>query len=576
MVTATATGAWTRCAGCAAPVYGRRLARALQVCPECGHHGRLGAHDRLGLLLDDGWRELPSPPGADDPLRFTDLRPYRERLREARDATGLPEAIVCAAGAVDGRPVVAGAMDFRFLGGSMGCGVGRRIERAARRALADRVPLILVSASGGARMQEGALALMQMARTSQALAELDEAGILTISLVTDPTYGGVAASFAALADVVLAEPGARMGFAGPRVIEQTIGHRLPEGFQTAEFLLERGLIDAIVPRAELRETVGRLLDAARGPRRPAGTRDHHEEARPPEPGAHDRTRPAEPGAPGAGGGFAQEGDEDAWRAVRLARDPGRPTTLDHIEAVVDGFQELRGDRAAGDCPAIVGGVGSLAGRPLVVVGVQKGRDLRERMARAFGMPSPAGYRKAGRLMRLAAKLRIPVLTLVDTPGAHPGREAEEHGQAFAIAENLRLMSGLPVPVVSVITGEGGSGGALALAVADTVLALENAVYSVISPEGCASILWRDPAAAPRAAGALRLGVRGLLAQRVIDEVIPEPPGGAHADPQAASLAVRDAVAAHLDRLAGLDPAALVAERRRRFSSFGGPAEGEMP
>ncbi|XVQ90053.1 acetyl-CoA carboxylase, carboxyltransferase subunit beta [Microbispora siamensis] len=563
MVTGTAAGAWTRCAGCAAPVYGRRLARDLQVCPECGHHGRLGARDRLGLLLDDGWRELPTRPGADDPLGFIDLRPYPERLREARASAGLPEAIVCASGAVDGRPVVAGAMDFRFLGGSMGCEVGRRIEQAALRALADRVPLILVSASGGARMQEGALSLMQMARTSQALARLDEAGILTISLVTDPTYGGVAASFASLADVVLAEPGARMGFAGPRVIEQTIGHRLPEGFQTAEFLLERGLIDGIVPRAELRETIARLLRATGDADPQAGG----DAPRPPVPAqaAERERRPDD-----------EDGDEDAWRAVHLARDPGRPTTLDHIEVIVDGFQELRGDRVTGDCPAIVGGVGRLAGRPLVVVGVQKGRDLRERMTRAFGMPSPAGYRKAGRLFRLAAKLRVPVLTLVDTPGAHPGQDAEERGQAFAIAENLRLMSGLPVPIVSVITGEGGSGGALALAVADTVLALQNAVYSVISPEGCASILWRDPAAAPRAAEALRLGVRGLQRQGVIDEVIPEPPGGAHTDPQAASLAVRDAVAAHLDRLAGLDPAVLVAERRRRFSLFGGPPEGQTP
>ncbi|MEU7834261.1 MULTISPECIES: acetyl-CoA carboxylase carboxyltransferase subunit alpha [unclassified Nonomuraea] len=545
-------GTWARCESCRTPVYDRRLARTLQVCPECGHHGRLDARHRLELLFDDGeWKELPAPPDADDPLDFTDIRPYRERLEQARESTGLDEAIVCATGTIMGRPLVAGAMDFRFLGGSLGGGVGERIERAARQALNDRIPLILISASGGARMQEGALALMQMVKTSQALTRLDEAGILTISLVTDPTYGGVAASFAALADVILAEPRARMGFAGPRVIEQTIGHRLPDGFQTAEFLLEHGLIDAIVPRAELREVIGRLLATADG-------------ERPPRVPCARVSRV-----------MGRPDDADLWRAVQLARDPGRPTALDHVDAIVDGFQELRGDRASGDCPAIIGGVGDLAGRPIVVIGVQKGHDLRERIARNFGMPSPAGYRKARRLLRLAAKLRLPVLTLVDTPGAHPGQEAEERGQAFAIAENLRLMSGLPVPIVSVITGEGGSGGALALAVADRVLALENAVYSVISPEGCASILWRDPAAAPRAAAALQLGAHGLLRHRIVDAVIPEPPGGAHTDPQATSMAVKDAVAAHLDELAELEPAVLVEERRRRFSLYGGPGTGDF-
>ncbi|MYV98983.1 acetyl-CoA carboxylase, carboxyltransferase subunit beta, partial [Streptomyces sp. SID3343] len=251
---------WVRCGQCTELVYGKRFARTLHVCPGCGDHARLTARHRLEQLLDPGSESvLEAARTLHDPLRFADSRPYPERLDEARAATGMDEAVLCVRGTVLGRPVVVAAMDFRFLGGSLGCAVGALITEAARESLHERVPLLLVTASGGARMQEGALSLMQMAKTAQALAELDEAGILVLSLITDPTYGGVAASFATLADVILIEPGARMGFAGPRVIEQTIGESLPAGFQTAEFLLEHGMVDAIVPRASLRTTIGHFL-----------------------------------------------------------------------------------------------------------------------------------------------------------------------------------------------------------------------------------------------------------------------------------------------------------------------------
>jgi acetyl-CoA carboxylase carboxyl transferase subunit beta len=254
--------------------------------------------------------------------------------------------------------------------------------------------------------------------------------------------------------------------------------------------------------------------------------------------------------------------------VALARDPGRPTTLDYATHLLEDFQQLRGDRVSGDCPAIVGGVGHLDGVPIMLIGHQKGHDTRELVARNFGMGSPAGFRKAARLMRLAAKLGMPVLTLIDTPGAYAGVQAEQGGQAHAIAANLHLMSRLPVPVVAVVTGEGGSGGALALAVADRVLALGNAVYSVISPEGCAAILWRDGAAAPKAAAALGIGARDLLEHRIVDAVIPEPDGGAHRNPALTAARVRQAVTATLHELLHRPPAELVAARRRRFRAFG--------
>ncbi|WP_433226056.1 acetyl-CoA carboxylase, carboxyltransferase subunit beta [Actinomadura formosensis] len=543
---------WSRCPGCRLFLYERKLARNLGVCPECGWHGRLTAPGRLDQLLDAGSRRaLDIPVATGDPLGFTDSRPYPERLREARASTGLEEAVVCARGAIEGNAVIVAAMDFRFLGGSLGAAAGELIAGAAGVALSERTPLLIVTASGGARMQEGAIALMQMAKTSQALGELDEAGVLTVSLITDPTFGGVAASFATLCDVIIAEPGARLGFAGRRVIEQTIRQTLPDDFQTAEFLLEHGVIDLVRPRSVLRGTLGRLLaTAARRP--PAGL--------PPEPGpdaAHLVTDPA--ALP----------DRDAWETVRSARDIGRPTTLDYAGQVFEEFLELHGDRLAADCPAIVGGLARLGGLGVVAIGHQKGHDVAELTRRDFGMPMPAGYRKAARLMRLAAKLGLPVVTFVDTPGAHPGAVAEEQGQSVAIAENLRLMAALPVPVVAVVTGEGGSGGALALAVADRVLALSGAVYSVISPEGCASILWRDAAAAPRAAAALRLDARRLLGCGVLDAVVEEPDGGARGAPAQTAARLRAALAATLRELLPLDAAAIVAARRARFRRFRG-------
>jgi len=550
---AAAEPEWSRCPGCAVLVYRRRLDRTLGVCPECGHHHRLTAARRLAWLLDAGSvRPLEPPLPADDPLGFADRRPYPERLADARGATGLDEAVLCATGTIRGDEVVVAAMDFRYLGGSLGSGVGEAITVAAETALARRAPFVIVTASGGARMQEGALALMQMAKTSAALARLDEAGILTITLVTDPTYGGVAASYATLTDVIIAEPGARMGFAGPRVIEQTIGASLPEDFQTAEFLLAHGLIDDVRPRATQRAAIGHLVATAA--RAGAAGWD------PPEtdPVVRDPARLAE---------------RPPAEVVRTSRDVQRPTFADYASRILDAFAELHGDRIGDDDPAVAGGLGWIDGRPVMLLGHQKGHATRELIDRNFGRARPGGHRKAARLMRLAAKLGVPVVTLIDTSGAEPGVAAEEEGQAFTVAANLRLMTRLPVPIVAVVTGEGGSGGALAFGIADRVLVCENATYSVISPEGCAAILWRDAAAAPDAAAALRLDAGSLLRLGVADGVVPEPPGGAAADHAQAAAALRATVTAALAELAPLSRADLLDRRHARFRRYGrGEAE----
>jgi acetyl-CoA carboxylase carboxyl transferase subunit alpha len=265
---------------------------------------------------------------------------------------------------------------------------------------------------------------------------------------------------------------------------------------------------------------------------------------------------------------SQEAIDAAWHRVQLARHPERPRTLDLVERVFDGFVELHGDRSFREDPAIVGGPALLDGRPVMVIGHQKGTDTDSNIFRNFGSPHPEGFRKAQRLMRLAEKLAMPVITFLDTAGAFPGPAAEERGQAEAIASSIKLMTGLQVPIVAVIAGEGGSGGALAIGVGDVVLAMENAVYSVISPEGCASILWRDPEKAPVAAAAMRMTAADQLALGVIDGIIDEPKEGAQEDPNAAARAIKAALLAALARIGQASPEALLTSRYAHLRAIG--------
>jgi len=542
-----AGGEWSRCPACAAYLYGKRLDRHGKVCPDCQHHLRLGLDERLAALLDpDSFTPLELPDEDPDVLGFVDTRPYGERLATARRRTGRPDAVIAGTASVAGEPLVVVALDFAFMGGSIGTAVGDGVVAAAECAAVSRWPLLIISASGGARMQEGCLSLMQLARTTQEIVRLREAGVLVINLNTDPTFGGATASFSSLGDVVIAEPGSLIGFAGPQVIRQTIRQELPPRFQTAEFLYEHGMVDMVVPRDSLRETLGRLLRLHTPPTPASETAGTAEPVR--DPGALPR--------------------EDPWDVVVRARDIARPTTLDYIHNAFDEFIELHGDRAYADDPAIVGGVGQLGAHRVVVIGHQKGHDTGELVRRNFGMPHPEGYRKAIRLMRHAARFGLPLLTFVDTAGAYPGLQAEERGQGAVIAECIATMSLLPVQVVSVVTGEGGSGGALALAVGNRVLMLQNSYYSVISPEGCSTILWGSASNAPAAARALHLTAPDLLRLGVVDGVVPEPPDGAHRAPLPTIEAVSAVVRGCLEELAGLSAEKLVAERYTRFRAFG--------
>ncbi|MBU1749864.1 MAG: acetyl-CoA carboxylase carboxyl transferase subunit beta [Chloroflexi bacterium] len=481
-----------------APVYAR-----YGVCDECGHHFRISARQRLLQLADPGtFRQHFRTVGSVDPLEFADKIPYPARLREAQEKTGLREAVLTGIGEIGGIRAALAVVDFEFLGGSMGSAVGEKITLAFEMAQRRRLPMITVVSSGGARMQEGMLSLMQMAKTAGAAARLHEARLPYISVLANPTTGGMYASFANLGDVTLAEPQALIGFAGPRVIEQVTGQPLPPGSHTAESVLEHGMIDAVVPRPRLRDTLTVLLGLLTSPYRLTNMRETDIALSEPAPT-----------------------EETAWETVQLARRLDRPTSLDYLHRIATTFFELHGDRLQADDPAIVCGLADLAGQTVMFIGQERSRNE--------GQAMPEGYRKAQRAMRLATKFHLPVVTFIDTPGAQMGLEAEYRGIARALSTSLGLMSTLPVPIISVIIGEGGSGGALALSVADRILMLENAIYSVISPEGCAAILYRDADRAADVAPALKLTAHDLREAGVIDVVVSEPTGGAHLEPAAA-------------------------------------------
>ncbi len=418
------------CPVCSAPTEGTVWQR-YKVCGTCRYHFQLTAAERIDLLADPESFKPSNPTLVSvDPLLFTDRVSYRDRLERARRETGLNEAVVTGNARINGRDCVLAVFDFNFMGGSMGSVVGEKVALALDAAAERHQPFISVVASGGARMQEGMLSLVQMGKTAAAAMRLHQAGVPSITVLTNPTTGGVYASFASQGDFLFAEPGALIGFAGPRVIEQLTGQAPPAGTHTAEFLLEHGQLDGVVDRARLRGVLATLLQLfhARGP---GEVRTPHVPYRPP-------TSPP----------------PSAWPEVQLARRDDRPTSSDYIRRLMPQFVELRGDRVFGDDHAVIAGIGDLAGMTVCAIGQERGHGDPTRNGGRLG---PEGFRKAARIMRLAAELRFPLLTFIDTPGAHLDYDAEARGLAGALSSCLANMSVLPVPVVSVVIGEGGSG-----------------------------------------------------------------------------------------------------------------------
>ena len=538
--------------------------------------------DRLRLLFDGGeYQELFAGMKTKDPLAFPD---YEEKLKKNRQATGNSDACSVGIGTVEGISCIAAELSKAFLMGSMGTVAGEKLARSFEEADRQRLPLVIFSASGGARMQEGMFSLLQMAKTSAAAERFKSHGGLYISVLTHPTTGGVSASYASLGDIILAEPKALIGFAGPRVIEQTIGEKLPKGFQRAEFQQAHGFVDRIVEPKDMKREIatlfrlhgfcGRAEDSRRNDMKPGETvRRTDGSAEAPLVSALQKVKKDRNFSEQYKSWEERKADAGkkltSYERVQLARDKDRPKIYDFIEQLFDGFVELSGDRLGKEDQAIVGGIALFHGKAVTVIGHHKGKNLQENMTCNFGMPGPEGYRKALRLMRQAEKFRRPVITFIDTPGAYPGKAAEENGQSIAIAENLAAMSSLKTPIIAIVTGEGNSGGALAIGVGDEIWMLENAVYSVLSPEGFASILWKDAGRMREACDVMKMTAEELYKAGLADRVIPEPAGGVQKNLPRVCKTLEAMLEEALDQYGAMSTETLLDTRYRKYRSIEG-------
>lgn len=473
------------------------------------------------FLIDPGsFRASPDGLITGDPLGFPG---YEEELAASRRG-GADEAVVTGAATIGGHEVEVALFDFSFFAGSMGEVVGERTALALERAARRKVPFVLRTETGGARMQEGMRALIQMPKLLTARLALSDADQPLIAVFGHPTTGGVLASLGAMADVTIAEAGATIGFAGPRLVERFTGRSLREDSHTAFAAMGSGLVDAIVAPEEARSLVHHALSVLAD----------DEPAEVPEP-VPMREAPEHP---------------DPWEAVTAARAEDRPHAPELLSDICDALFYLRGDRAGGEDLGITTAFARVAGRRAVVIALERSTP-----------PGPAGYRKACRCVDLAARLGIPVVTLIDTPGADPSESSEAGGIAWAIAETFRKVLMAPVPVLAIVTGEGGSGGALAFATSDVLLAYGNSIFSVIGPEAAADILWHDPSRAAEAARDLRLTAPDLLRLGIADGLIPEPLEGE---------SLRRVVAYHLGRFSGpdWDRGEMIRTRRDRWRGRG--------
>jgi acetyl-CoA carboxylase carboxyl transferase subunit beta len=503
------------------------------------------ATERIALVADDGsFEPWDEDVVSTDPLGFTDSKPYTERLAAAREATGSSESVRTGRATIGGRPIAVVASEFGFLGGSIGAATSERIARAFERARSERLPLVALPGSGGTRMQEGSLGLTGMAKLAAAARRLRSAGVPYIVYMTHPTTGGVMASWASLASVTFAEPGALVGFGGPRVVELMTGTPLPEGVQSSENLLAHGLVDDVVAPADLRERVVRVLAVADTP----------------APDASNAARDGDGDAPA-------DRDVDAWASLQLSRNPDRPTPRDFLNACATDLTVLRGDGDGTDDAACLVALAKVRGIPALVIAQDRDRE-----SRTPASMSPAGYRKARRALGIAAELGLPVVTFVDTPGAEMSVAAEEGGLSRSIAHMLAEMSTVEAPTLAVLMGEGGSGGALALLPADRVICAEHATLSAIAPEGASAILYRTTERAPELAATQGISSSDLLRFGIVDRVIDERPS-ADREPDAFLRRLGDAIEDELRALRDQDQQARLEAREQRYRTIGELTQG---
>ena len=533
------------CLACGASLLDDPIYQQYRVCSSCRFHYNLTARERVSLLADpSSFRENHRSIVSLDPEAAP---PTEQRGRR----TGLTEAAITGRCSIGGRPVVLIVLDFRFVGGTIGAVVGEKVSLAFELATRRKIPVVAVVTSGTAGIQEGVISLMQMAKASFALNSLGEEGLPFITVMANPTTGQVYSSFATLADVILAEPGALLGLAPAR--SSPTGSQ-GAGVHSAEAHLARGMIDRIIDREKLRDLLTVLLDLTT----------------PTQPVAEDESTRGLP-APKLEERIGEQRIEElwppAWESVQLARRGERPTSLDFIRRCLSGFVELHGDRLYGDDPSIVAGIGDLDGRTVAVIGQERGHDLTSR-ERHEGRIYPEGFRKAQRMMRLAAKLQAPLVTFIDTSGPNYGREAEERGIGNAISSTMAQMAQLPVPTVSVVVGEAGSEGALAMSIADRILMLERAVYNVTSPDVATAMLHREDLPDAERLDPLRLTAQDCQELGIIDIVVPEPPEGAHINPNDAAARLKAALEEEMTALTARSTKRILRDRHRKFRKMG--------
>ena len=513
------------------------LYATLRVCPICRFHYSLTARERIALLADpESFREINRSISSLDPLSFSSRGSYKQRIFRDQRRTGLTEAVVTGRCSISGSPVMLIALDFGFMGGTMGCVVGEKIALALEQAAKRNLPVIAVITSGGARFQEGVLSLMQMAKTSIAAVQLARKGLPFIVVLANPTTGQAYASFASLADIIIAEPEAIVGFSSVRDLQEAAEDPLPSGSQTAEAHLQNGLIDGIVDRSNIRSLLAIILDLLGQQYRLTS----------PVKGPKRTLEPQK---------------TDAWDYVQLARHEDRPTSSDYIRSVFSNFVEIHGDRRGEEDASIICGFGQIGGLTIMAVGQERRRSS------ASGV-GPAGFRKAQRAFEMAGKFSMPVITLIDSIGPDVSLEAEERGLGRAIAKTIADLSGINSPTIAVVIGEGGSEAALAFGVADRVLMMENAIYSTISPEGAAELIYQDEGRAEEVAESLKLTAHDCRAYGIVDLLVQEPPGGAHTDHDEAARQLRRVLLQELADLLSKSNRNLLRDRYKKFRNMG--------
>ena len=531
-----------RCLFCEEPISDSPSYLTYRVCPFCRFHYTVTARERIELLVDkETFKETYKYVKTVEPLSFSRRNRYRKFLEQDQNRTGLTEAAVagkCRIGDVETMLIV---LDFGFMGGTMGSVVGEKVSMAFENASRRGIPAVAVVSGGGVRIQEGVLSLMQMAKTVTAANRLRDGEVPFIVVLANPSTGQAYASFANLADVILAEPGSLIGLSPLRTLREVSKTPLPLDAHTAEAHVGHGLLDNVVDRENLQPRIASILQILTAQKH---TKSNHKNLLKSEPEECDEVEP--------------------WEAMTAARNSERPQASSYFRSILDPFIELRGDRLNSDDRSVVTGIGFMDGLAVAVIGQQR-RTLDEgERYHVF----PDGLRKAQRLIDLASRFKLPLVTLIDTQGADPGLEAEEQGIGNAIARTLSSMLTVPTPMVSVVIGEGGSEGALALGLSDRILMQQFAIYSPISVNHTLGAAHHDHMLDREAAEALMLTAHDCLELGIADEVVPEPDGGSHVDPHEASAVLQTAILTNIFQLSKMSEGKLLKRRYKKFRRMG--------